>query len=154
MFAVAAGASVLGLVAESGRGRTTCGVDLIRLVAHDNDGNIREISRLVDLIKQVVDILERIWSEEVIDQNVGIGVTETVSLKRQETDMLMRSIIHMLVKPSRIRRACLHNNKTHFLDKLWAPKRHQMFAYIHPKVPNNVCFPVHLDYRLLHHSSV
>ena len=76
---------VLGAVAGAApgvlvvaRARGARAVDLVRLVADDDDGDAVEVAGLVDLVEEVGDVLEGVRVEQVVDEDVGVGVAKAV----------------------------------------------------------------------------
>ena len=57
-------------------------VDLVRLVADDADGDVGEVSGLVQLAEEAADVVEGTGVQQVVDEDVGVGVAEAVSWKQ------------------------------------------------------------------------
>ncbi len=79
--AAAAGAVLAAGVVVLVPGRGAAAADLVRLVAHDDDGQVGEVARLVDGRVHGGDVLERVGVQQVVHQHVSVGVAQAITWK-------------------------------------------------------------------------
>jgi len=53
-------------------------VDLVRLVAHDDNGHAAQIARLRQLVEEAADVVEGLRVEQIVDEDVTAGVAKAV----------------------------------------------------------------------------
>ena len=56
-----------------------CAVDLVSLVAHYDNWDMGEVPGLVDLVEEIVDVVKRVRSFQVVNKNVSICISQAIS---------------------------------------------------------------------------